>query len=116
MTDPRISSRLSRPPGCRVTLPLAVLALDAAAACSSSGTAFPSGGSSGGTAARLVATSPPAKGDLASLTWDLRVHLASSDYLHGIWHPGTSENPLVSSQRCAQRAGPAHTGGSAPLI
>ncbi len=59
--------------GRRIALPAVVLALVfGAAACSGNGTAATGGGKSQGSApVRLVATSPPAKGDLTSLTWDL---------------------------------------------
>lgn len=73
MSDPR-----SRSATRRVWLPAAVLAVAlGGAACSSGGTPAAGGGSSsaGGTtqpsSAGLVATSPPAKGDLDTLTWDL---------------------------------------------
>jgi peptide/nickel transport system substrate-binding protein len=73
MSDPGIPRQVSRSLGRRAALPLTVLALAVtAAACSSGGgTSAQSTGSSGATAAKLVATSPPAKGDLSSLTWDL---------------------------------------------
>ncbi|MGH3396321.1 MAG: ABC transporter substrate-binding protein [Streptosporangiaceae bacterium] len=72
MSDPGSPARLSTSMGRRAALPLAVLALAAGgAACSSGGSPAPSSISSSGPAARLVATSPPARGDLSSLTWDL---------------------------------------------
>ena len=72
MSDPGAPRRLSRLLSRRVTLPLTMLALAVgSAACSGSGTSSSAAGATGDTTARLVATSPPAKGDLASLTWDL---------------------------------------------
>ena len=72
MSDPGIPRRVRRSLSRRAALPLTVLALAVtAAACSSGGTSAQSTGSSGATATKLVATSPPAKGDLSSLTWDL---------------------------------------------
>jgi putative CocE/NonD family hydrolase len=43
----------------------------------------------------------------------LRVHLASSDYPHGIWHPGTSENPW-QAVRGVRNEQTLVTGGPAP--
>jgi len=73
MSEPGSATRTSTLLGRRGTSLLAVLALAAgAAACSSSGnSSAPTGSSATGPAAKLVATSPPAQGDLASLTWDL---------------------------------------------
>ena len=70
MRNPGYSRRPSR----LAALALAAALAAGAAACSSGGGGSPApkgGGSSAGTAVSLVATSPPAKGNLASLTWDL---------------------------------------------
>ncbi|HUZ51660.1 MAG TPA: ABC transporter substrate-binding protein [Streptosporangiaceae bacterium] len=100
MSDPGSPARLSTSLGRRVTLPLAVLALAVGgAACSSSGNPAPSSSSSSGPAARLVATSPPAKGDLASLTWDLPTGEPTTlDYVKaGDYSPDTVISNLCDS-------------------
>jgi peptide/nickel transport system substrate-binding protein len=99
MSDPGIPRSLSRSLS-RITLPVAVLALAVAgAACSSSGTSSQAAGSSGSTTARLVATSPPAKGDLASLTWDLPTGEPTTlDYVKaGDYSPDTVISNLCDS-------------------
>jgi peptide/nickel transport system substrate-binding protein len=100
MSDPGSPARPSTSLGRRVTIPLAVLALAAtAAACSSSGSPASSGSSSAGPAASLVATSPPAKGNLASLTWDLPTGEPTTlDYVKaGDYSPDTVISNLCDS-------------------
>jgi peptide/nickel transport system substrate-binding protein len=100
MSDPGSSARLSRLLGRRATLPIAALALAVGgAACSSNGNLTPSGNSSSAPPAKLVATSPPAKGDLAHLTWDLPTGEPTTlDYVKaGDYSPDTVISNLCDS-------------------
>lgn len=100
MSDPGFPRRPSTSLSRRAALPLAALALVAgAAACSSGGSQAPAGGSSRAPAAKLVATSPPAKGDLASLTWDLPAGEPTTlDYVKaGDYSPDTVISNLCDS-------------------
>jgi peptide/nickel transport system substrate-binding protein len=69
------------------------------AACSSNGNSTPSGNSSSAPPANLVATSPPAKGDLAHLTWDLPTGEPTTlDYVKaGDYSPDTVISNLCDS-------------------
>ncbi len=73
MSESALPRSLGRSLSRRIGLPLAVVSLAAGAAACSSGGSSAGGSSSPGSsnAVKLVATSPPAKGNLASLTWDL---------------------------------------------
>jgi peptide/nickel transport system substrate-binding protein len=100
MSDPGTPRRLSRLLIRRVTLPLTMLALAAgSAACSGGGTSSSAAGATGDNTARLVATSPPAKGDLASLTWDLPAGEPTTlDYVKaGDYSPDTVISNLCDS-------------------
>jgi peptide/nickel transport system substrate-binding protein len=100
MSDPGSNARLSTLLGRRAALPLAVLTLAiGGAACSSNGSSTPSGSSSSSPPAKLVATSPPAKGDLASLTWDLPTGEPTTlDYVKaGDYSPDTVISNLCDS-------------------
>lgn len=99
MSDPSFPARLRRRPGRRLALPIAVLALAVAGAACSSGGSGSSASSSSGPAANLVTTSPPAKGDLASLTWDLSTGEPTTlDYVKaGDYSPDTVISNLCDS-------------------
>jgi peptide/nickel transport system substrate-binding protein len=72
MTDRRTPRSPRKSLSRHVALPLALLGLAAAAAaCSAGGRQDPGASQSSSPAAKLTDTSPAAKGDLASLTWDL---------------------------------------------
>ena len=97
MRDPRYFRRTSRVAALALALGLAA----GAAACSSAGgSSAPSGGgSTSGTSASLVATSPAAKGSLASLTWDLPTGEPTTlDYVKaGDYSPDTVISNLCDS-------------------